>query len=97
MSQTSPSSLPDADVIQIGPLVPTKILNISIINVNNNNNINNNQNNQTTYHEVDTIPTRTGGDEQFRCHHIDYQYDVVMATICSMYLIFGIIYSFFGE
>ncbi|KAK6617368.1 hypothetical protein RUM43_014377 [Polyplax serrata] len=86
MSQSSP--LPDADIIQTGPLVPTRILNISTTNVSN-------QHNHTTYHEVVTIPTRTG-NEQFRCHHLDYQYDVVMATICSMYLLFGIIYSLFG-
>lgn len=87
MSQSLP--LPDADIIQTGPLVPTRILNVSATNVNN-------QNNQTNYHEVETVPTRTG-DDQFRCHRLDYQYDIVMATICSMYLLFGIIYSLFGE
>lgn len=86
---SSSSSLPDTDIVQTGPLVPTRILNITSTNINNHN--------QTTYHEVETVPTRTGaGGDKFRCQYIDYHYDVAMATICSMYLIFGIVYSLFG-
>jgi len=78
---TSPGidTLPGADVVQSGPLVPTRTLN------------NTTQNNHSIYHEVDSIPTR------FRCQHFDYNYDIAMATICGMYLIFGVVYCLFGE
>lgn len=32
-----------------------------------------------------------------RCKSWDYHYDMVTAVICSMYLVFGIVYSLFGK
>ncbi|XP_054273146.1 transmembrane protein 198-like isoform X1 [Macrosteles quadrilineatus] len=31
-----------------------------------------------------------------RCHAIDYNYDLIPAVICAMYIVFGIVYSLFG-
>ncbi|XP_077302497.1 transmembrane protein 198 isoform X2 [Arctopsyche grandis] len=30
------------------------------------------------------------------CHFIDYNYDLILALICCMYIIFGVVYSLFG-
>lgn len=31
------------------------------------------------------------------CHFIDYNYDLISALICCMYIIFGMVYSLFGK
>lgn len=32
-----------------------------------------------------------------RCKTIDYHYDIIPATICAMYIVFGIVYTLFGR
>lgn len=78
-----PPLLPDAEVVQSGPLVPTRTLNMT----------GSSNTTHSIYHEVDTVSTR----DKFRCQYIDYHYDIAMATICAMYLIFGAVYSLFGK
>lgn len=31
------------------------------------------------------------------CNHVDTRYDLTVAVICSVYIVFGILYTFFGK
>lgn len=38
-----------------------------------------------------------GGPHVNKCAYIDTNYDPIIAGICSIYIVFGILYSFFGK
>ena len=51
-----------------------------------------------------TAPVSTGTDIpetdiafSRSCDQIDHEYDIAVAVVCSLFFIFGIIYTFFGE
>lgn len=43
------------------------------------------------------VPGSDGGPHVNKCAYVDTNYDLIIAIICSLYIAFGILYSFFGK